>query len=191
MKRRPLKKSYSFLLLFFFLLFFVLFLYWRPPMQKETKVPKEEFITTIVPMAQQSMKKYHIPASIIIAQAALESNFGQSELAEKYNNLFGVKAGFWEPGVDLPTIEYVDGQRMEVEQRFRVYRSWKQSILAHAKLLAHGTSWNEQQYEEVLQAKNYQAAAYALQNAGYATDPNYAQKLIQMIETYQLYRWDE
>lgn len=163
------------------------FYFFRPP----TEVAPQQFITRIAPTAKKSMERYHIPASITIAQAALESNFGQSELAQKYHNLFGIKAEPFEPNVLLPTTEYQNGQAYTIDQRFRVYPSWEASILAHARLLTEGTSWNAQQYERVLRAQNYQQAAYALQQADYATDPAYAQKLIALIEQYQLGQYDQ
>ena len=61
---------------------------------------------------------------------------------------------------------------------------------AHAELLYHGTSWNAAQYQHVLAAKDYQAAAAALTRDGYATDPAYAEKLISIIQTWQLSRFD-
>ena len=150
---------------------------------------KKEFIARIAPLAQNEEKKYRIKASIIIAQAALESNWGQSQLASKYNNLFGVK-GDANNGTLLATKEYVIGQWITVEDYFVVYPSWKASVEAHSKLFVEGTGWDANHYRAVLEATNYKQAAQALQEKGYATDPDYATKLINLIEEYQLDSYD-
>lgn len=128
--------------------------------------------------------------SITMAQAALESNYGKSGLAANYFNLFGVK-GTEQNGVLLPTLEFIDGKYVEIKDYFVVYQSWDQSIVEHGKLLYYGTPWNANQYRDVIIAKNYHDAALGLVTGGYATDPNYATKIIQMIETYKLYQYDK
>lgn len=150
----------------------------------------KKFVNQILPEAVVVQKKYNILASITLAQAILESNWGRSELSAKYHNLFGVKAAASQPGVNLTTTEYQNGKAETVTGRFRVYDSWNQSIDDHAKLLAHGTDWNALQYKEVVQADNYQDSAKGLSADGYATDPAYAQKIIQIIEKYHLNQYD-
>ena len=100
-------------------------------------VKKEEFVEKIAPIAQDEQRKYHIFASITIAQAALESNWGQSELATQYYNLFGVKS---DTGGLMTTKEYVNGQWIVVRARFAIYQSWRESIEQHTALLVNGTS---------------------------------------------------
>lgn len=158
--------------------------------QEQEAGTHEKFIEQLAPTATQLDHEYNVPASISLAQAILESNWGTSQLSSKYNNLFGVKADFWQPRVKLETKEYENGNWVTVSAYFRVYRSWKASLVDHAKLMVRGTSWNNQQYEKVVQAGNYREAAYALQEAGYATDPSYAEKLIEIIETYHLNQYD-
>jgi flagellum-specific peptidoglycan hydrolase FlgJ len=68
--------------------------------------------------------------------------------------------------------------------------SWASSVQDHASLIANGTTWNADQYAPVLQAKTYREAAQALQDCGYATDPDYANKLIAVIEQNTLYNYD-
>lgn len=150
----------------------------------------KNFVNKLLPEAVTVQKKYRILTSITLAQAILESNWGKSELAAKYHNLFGVKAGANQPGVNLTTTEYRDGKPETVTGRFRVYDSWNQSIDDHATLLAHGTDWNAQQYKEVVQADNFKDSAKGLSMDGYATDPAYAQKIIQIIEKYHLDKYD-
>lgn len=162
--------------------------------QREThssKITVNQFIKTIAPIAQKEQKKYHIPASIIIAQAGTESNWGRSKLAYKYNNLFGIKATSKKNRVRMYTKENMNGKTVEVKQYFAVYNSWEASLKAHAELLAHGTKAKPNVFKDVLKAKNYQEAAWALQKDGYATDPNYASELIYAIKKFKLYNYDE
>lgn len=151
---------------------------------------KEAFIKKVVPVAKSEQKRAHVFASITIAQAALESDWGKSELSSKYNNLFGIKAGPNQNGEYMTTKEYVNGQWITVSARFMVFENWNESIQAHTQLLVNGTTWNPSHYAAVIQAKNYQEAALALQEKGYATDPQYAQKLINLIKTYHLDQYD-
>ena len=173
-------------------LLFVQFIKWsgvnnNTQMTKIEDVKKEEFVEKIAPIAQDEQQKYHIFASITIAQAALESNWGQSELATQYYNLFGVKS---DTGGLMTTKEYVNGQWIVVKARFAIYQSWRESIEQHTALLVNGTSWDSSHYQAVISANNYVEAAQALQQKGYATDPNYAQKLISLIKTYNLDKYD-
>ena len=156
----------------------------------ETHVEQENFIKTIAPYAQELQESYGVYASIIIGQAVLESNFGQSQLASKYNNLFGVKAYGDQNKVTLDTKEFVNEEGITIQGDFVVYDSWEDSMLAHSKLFVNGVTWNEALYHKVLAAKDYKEAANEIQNAGYATDPDYAKKLIQVINEYNLQKYD-
>ena len=173
-------------------LLFVQFIKWsgasnNTQTTKIEDIKKEKFVEKIAPIAQDEQQKYHIFASITIAQAALESNWGQSELATQYYNLFGVKS---DTGGLMTTKEYVNGQWIVVRARFAIYQSWRESIEQHTALFVDGTSWDSSHYQAVLSADNYVEAAQALQQRGYATDPNYAQKLISLIKTYNLDKYD-
>jgi flagellum-specific peptidoglycan hydrolase FlgJ len=159
------------------------------PDQQE-KVSKEQFIQRISPYAQELQASYGVLPSIIIGQAILESNWGQSQLAAKYNNLFGIKAYGDQPKVNLETQEYVNEVWITIQGDFRVYDSWEDSLRDHTHLFVDGVDWNPTIYENVLLAKNYKEAAQALQEAGYATDPTYAEKVTDVIETYKLYKYD-
>lgn len=151
---------------------------------------QDGFISQIAPISVAMQDLYGTRPSISIAQAILESDWGQSDLAAQYNNLYGVKGGEEPYTVSLPTLEYVDGEWVSVEANFKVYDSWTSSIEDHAQLMREGTSWNPEQYREVVEAPTYREAAYALQQAGYATDPGYPEKLIGLIEAYELDRYD-
>lgn len=150
----------------------------------------QKFIERLVPHAQELQDGYGVLPSIILGQAILESNWGKSTLASKYNNLFGIKAYGDQKKVSLETKEFVNEEWITIQGDFKVYDSWEQSMDDHTQLFVQGVDWNPALYEKVITATNYQEAAQALQDAGYATDPGYAQKIIQVIETYQLNQYD-
>ena len=150
----------------------------------------QQFIERLVPHAQELQDGYGLLPSIILGQARLESNWGKSTLASKYNNLFGIKAYGDQKKVSLETKEFVNEEWITIQGDFKVYDSWEQSMDDHTQLFVQGVDWNPALYEKVITATNYQEAAQALQEAGYATDPGYAQKIIQVIETYQLNQYD-
>ena len=150
----------------------------------------QKFIERLVPHAQELQDGYGVLPSIILGQAILESNWGNSTLASKYNNLFGIKAYGDQKKVSLETKEFVNEEWITIQGDFKVYDSWEQSMDDHTQLFVQGVAWNPALYEKVITATNYQKAAQALQDAGYATDPGYAQKIIQVIETYQLNQYD-
>lgn len=150
----------------------------------------QQFIERLVPHAQELQDGYGVLPSIILGQAILESNWGKSTLASKYNNLFGIKAYGDQKKVSLETKEFVNEEWITIQGDFKVYDSWEQSMDDHTQLFVQGVDWNSALYEKVITATNYQEAAQALQDAGYATDPGYAQKIIQVIETYQLNQYD-
>ncbi|MFK4568310.1 glycoside hydrolase family 73 protein [Enterococcus sp. UD-01] len=154
------------------------------------QVSKEEFIDRISPHAQELQSSYGVLPSIIIGQAILESNWGQSTLASKYNNLFGIKAYGDQKKVNLETKEYINEEWIVIQGDFRVYDTWEESMNDHTRLFVNGVTWNPRLYERVLLAKNYKEAAQALQDAGYATDPTYAEKVIHVIESYHLDKYD-
>ena len=152
---------------------------------------RKAFIKKVGPIAKQVDKSYDLLPSITIAQACLESNYGQSELAQKYNNLFGVKGTNPNTSAVLSTKEYVKGKWINVKARFQIYDSYEASIRAHARLFQNGTTWNHNQYKHVLAAKDYKTQAKALVQDGYATDPDYAKKLTDLIEQFDLEKYDE
>lgn len=158
--------------------------------EQVTSMTHEEFIERLLPHAQELQEGYGILPSIIVGQAILESNWGQSELAAKYNNLFGIKAYGDQPKVEMDTQEYFNEQWITIKGDFRVYDSWEESMDSHTMLFVNGVDWSPEKYEKVLTAPNYKVAAQALQEAGYATDPGYANKIKEVIETYQLFEYD-
>lgn len=199
-KKKKLNKritpSYVMIVLFSFVFIFLGTLYFLAQEITEDQVTQyepleeQEFIVQIADYAKVLQDKYGILPSISIAQAILESDWGTSELSIKNNNYYGIKGGGTEPTVTMTTKEFVDGEWIEVKADFRKYASWQESMEDHSELFAKGTTWNENQYAKVLTANDYKEAAYALQESGYATDPDYPGKLIRLIEQYQLDQYD-
>lgn len=150
----------------------------------------EDFIEALAPHAKSIQRRHGILPSIILGQAILESDWGKSELSRKYHNLFGMKAYGDGEKVLLKTKEYTNDKWIEVEAEFKVYENWEASMDDHAALFVNGVSWDSNLYQEVLLADNYQQAATALQKAGYATDPDYSNKIIGVIEGYELQQYD-
>ena len=140
-----------------------------------------EFIMRLTTAAVASAKASGVPASITIAQAALESAWGESGLAKSGNNLFGIKAtSDWKGKVaEVTTTEYVDGVAQKKVAKFRAYGSYDEAFSDYAKMISESP-----RYEKVRsQGKSAQAFASGLQKAGYATDPEYASKLTRAINT--------
>ncbi|MFR7864086.1 MAG: GBS Bsp-like repeat-containing protein, partial [Streptococcus salivarius] len=149
------------------------------------------FLSAIKQGAMDGAKEGVLP-SITAAQAILESGWGSSELAKApNNNLFGIKdSEDWNGEiVTVPTQEYVNGDYITVNAAFRKYASWNDSVVDHAKFFT-STEWRKNNYRKVVNETDYRIAAQELKNAGYATDPSYAGKLISLIEAYKLYEWD-
>ena len=154
------------------------------------KAKKKAFIKRLVPTAQTMQKQYGVLTSITLAQAILESDWGTSTLAKDYHNLFGIKGTDPATTKVLRTKEYVNDKWITVDGRFRVYSDDAASIRDHALLFVNGIDWNPQQYATVRAAKDYKTVASALQTDGYATDPDYPQKLIHLIEAWNLTQYD-
>lgn len=161
-----------------------------PPMDP-VRQEREAFFQELAPMSKEIARQTGLKASVALAQAALESDFGSSGLAQKYNNLFGIKAGPNEPQVLLETKEYENGEWIEIKAPFRVYKSKEDCLWAHVRLLQNGTTWNANQYQAVFLAQTVEEQVQALGSSGYATDPDYTAKLKEMIEQYQLKRFDQ
>lgn len=148
-----------------------------------------EFIGKLAPIAVEDMRRYGIPASLTIAQAILESNWGESGLTQKANNLFGIKGSGPAGSVWMPTTEYRGQDRYATTAQFRKYNNWSESVADHTRLILNGTKDKPTRYHGVLW-EDYKTAATAIWKGGYATDPKYPQKLISIIETYDLQQYD-
>lgn len=149
----------------------------------------DNFINSVKEEAIASMQKHGVLASITIAQAILESSWGNSSLAKESKNLFGVKAiGGWRGAKkNYPTYEYYNGKKTLINDYFRVYNSFAESIEDHALFLVNNSRYKQYGF---FNTKDYIGQANALQKAGYATAPNYAQQLIALIKQYSLNKYD-
>ena len=132
----------------------------------------EDYIKKFSSTAQEEMKKFKIPASITLAQGMLESGLGYGTLARKGNNHFGIKC---HKGWRGRKIYHDDDKKGEC---FRVYKNAKKSYRDHSVFLSQ-----RGRYSFLFNYKitNYKAWARGLKKAGYATDPNYSKKLIDLI----------
>lgn len=142
---------------------------------------REQYINKYKDIAVGQMRKYKIPASITMAQACLESDNGNSALARKANNHFGIKC---HNGWKGKGYKHDDDARGEC---FRRYKNAEDSYIDHSYFLISGSRYNSL-FD--LKITDYKAWAHGLKAAGYATNPRYAQLLIDIIEEYRLYELD-
>ena len=142
---------------------------------------RQDYIDVFAKLAIQEMNEYHIPASITMAQACLESGDGNSILAVDGNNHFGIKCNSSWSG---PSIRKDDETRNEC---FRKYNTAIESFRDHSKFLTGGMRY---QFLFDYDIKDYRKWAYGLKKAGYATDPQYPERLIKIIEEFQLHKLD-
>lgn len=140
-----------------------------------------DYIESYKDVAQSNMKKYGIPASIILGQAILESGAGTAILSEQANNHFGIKCHKDWLG---ESVKYDDDSTAEC---FRKYYNPSDSFRDHSLFLTKGSRYSSL---FKLEKTDYKAWAKGLKAAGYATDPQYPTKLIGLIERFQLYKYD-
>lgn len=157
----------------------------EPVGTREAKRKRQQaYVGRFSKVAQEEMKKFGLPASIILAQGLLESNVGESRLASQNNNHFGVKC-FSKSCAKGHCSNFTDDSHKDF---FRIYKSAWESYRAHSLLIKHS-----ERYQGLFKYKrtNYKAWAKGLQSAGYATDSRYAEKLIHLIEDLNLQRYDK
>lgn len=147
---------------------------------------QELFISKIVPKAIEANQMYNIKASLTISQAIIESGWGKSGLTKKANNLFGMK---WYKGCGYDyayglTKEFINGQWISINAKFKKYKSWDDSIDDHTNLLL------KDRYKKVLTAKDYLEATQYIKDCGYATSNVYTQTLRNVIVKYNLDKYD-
>ncbi len=148
---------------------------------KAQSYSREDYINKYADLAVKEMKRVGIPASITLAQGMLESGNGNSTLAKKSNNHFGIKChNDW----DGKRVYHDDDSKGEC---FRKYKDVYESYLDHSDFLA-----TRQRYASLffLKPTDYKGWAHGLKKAGYATDPKYAKRLIEIIEVNDLHRFD-
>ncbi len=174
------QNGYKIRLRLLFVLLFAFICTFQAFPQKRYKL-YEDYINRYSPIAVSHMQKYRIPASITLAQGLLESGAGQSELTKRSNNHFGIKCHrSW-------TGARVYAKDDTPNDCFRKYRRAEESFEDHSQFLVQGARYSSL---FKLSATDYKGWARGLQKSGYATDRAYANKLIKLIEDYQLYRFD-
>lgn len=150
---------------------------------------RTEFISVIGEAARESQAKTDVPASVTVAQAILESDWGQSRLSFEGNNFLGIKAlrGPGTAGIlTMSTWEVFDGLDVTVDAGFKAYYALEESVDDHGWFFHR----NKRYADALKVADDPQAFARAIHAAGYATDPAYADKLIKLMDRHDLYRFD-
>ena len=149
--------------------------------QRDPGTPQERYIARFASIAVNEMYRSGVPASITLAQGIIESRSGQSALAAEGNNHFGIKChNSWKGRTML-----ADDDRKD--ECFRVYDSAEESFRDHSDFLRYRDRYK---FLFDFPVTDYKSWAYGLKQAGYATDPSYAAKLIQCVENYNLSRYD-
>lgn len=176
-----------FLLLWTFVLFCLPPMVWAKSLNSD---PITQYISQYKEIAKSEMDRTGIPASIKMAQGILESNSGRSTLAVKAKNHFGIKCGnYWEGGTFYrEDDDYAKGKL--IKSCFRKFDNSYSSYIAHSDFLLNPGSQYRYGFLFELDPYDYKAWAHGLKKSGYATDPTYADKLIGIIEKYELYLLD-
>ncbi len=150
---------------------------------------RDAFLEAVGNAAQESQFRSGVPASVTVAQAILESDWGESALSKVANNYFGIKASgkIGSGGVVwMRTWEVIGGQDVYLQEPFRAYPSLEDSVEDHAKLFT-----GLRLYAAAMRVvDNPLSFAQAIHAAGYSTDPNYVSKLTRLMDQYNLGRWD-
>ncbi|USS87996.1 SH3 domain-containing protein [Fructilactobacillus hinvesii] len=142
-----------------------------------------DFINSLSAGALETWKKYGVLPSISISQAIVESAWGQ---AAPGNNLFGIKGSYNGQSVTVQTQEWINGHYVTIQDHFRAYPSFAESIQDHGAFL-----YQNSRYANLLGNRDYSQVAWMLQNDGYATSPTYANTLINVIQSNNLSRFDQ
>lgn len=165
------------------------------------KTEQEVFIDEVGAMARDDMAKNGILACITIAQAILESGWGKSELAVNAKNLFGMKKSLsgntwagstWDgkSSYSKLTQEVYNSAPAVVRADFRAYKSWTESVGDHSAYLRGAKNGSKLRYAGLVGCTDYRKAAQIIKDGGYATAPDYVEKLCGLIEQYNLTEWN-
>ena len=165
----------------------------KPQQVQKAQASSTSFLNTAAKQAQRAAKKYGVYPSVMIAQAIVESDWGQSGLAVKGNNLFGMKAddSWTGKSVTMKTQEWNGKKYVTVDAAFRAYPNYEASFADNGKKLRLGVSWQPDRYQGawIENAKSYTNATKALTGT-YATAPTYNKTLNQRITEYDLTQYD-
>lgn len=148
-------------------------------------MPPTAFIALLLPVARECKSRFGVPVSVTLAQAVLETGWGKDV---EGNNLFGVKAdASWHgPVVMVDTHEFIKGTKTPLVDKFRLYKSWDDSVRDHAQFIK-----NNPRYAPCFKETTGEGWARALQAAGYATDPDYADNLIAVMRGRKMDQYDQ
>lgn len=160
---------------------------------KRVNVPytQKEFIHKISKEVIPYAKVYGIRSSIIIGQILLESQNGQTLLASRYHNLFGMEARSGQAFANLYVSKTVVSQSKDSFVRFARYPDWQNSIADYLSTLRKGQVWDKHLYRELATQEGYKAPAQALEDYIYSYDKDYSNKLIKVIEDNDLTQFDQ
>lgn len=145
----------------------------------------QAFIQSVAQGAINGWHTYQVLPSVTVAQAILESGWGSSYLSTAAHNLFGIKGSYNGNSIRLQTREVYNGQSVYIYDNFRAYANNDQSVEDHGAFLNQNS-----RYHNLLGDTSYVSVANKLRADGYATDPNYASALINLVQTYGLDRLD-
>lgn len=147
-------------------------------------MPPSAFLNLLVLHAQDCQRRTGVPASLTLAQAALESGWGDRAPG---NNLFGIKVGRGWKGktISFKTTEYLSGKPVTIVDKFRAYDSWLDSMIDHAEFFR-----TNPRYADCFKERTGEGWARAVAKAGYATDPNYAKLLIDVMRGRNMSQYD-
>lgn len=145
----------------------------------------QQFIESVAQGAINGWHKYGVLPSVTVAQAILESGWGGSSLSTQAHNLFGIKGSYNGQYVTMRTREVYGGRSIYINDNFRAYPNNSASVEDHGNFL-----YVNSRYHNLLGDRNYASVARKLRADGYATDPNYANALINLVQTYGLNRLD-
>ena len=145
----------------------------------------QQFIQSVAQGAIDGWNQYRVLPSITVAQAILESGWGQSSLSTSAHSLFGIKGSYNGHSVVMRTREVYGGRSVYVNANFRAYANNSESVTDHGRFLNVNS-----RYRNLLGDTNYVSVANKLRQDGYATDPSYANSLINLVRTYNLTQLD-
>lgn len=146
---------------------------------------RRRFLAEIVPAVLPAARDWHVPPSITLAQAILESGWGRSKLSAHHHNLFGVKAGASDKRVRMASREHKWGRLRASRETFRTYEDKGESIAHHARLLGE-----DRRYAHARPLWTDGPAFLAAIAPRYASSPRYVAKVSQIVDLYELDRWD-
>jgi hypothetical protein len=161
----------------------------------------EQVIAKVAPLYTETQKTSGILASIRLAQFILESGFVKSELGQNANNPHGMKTELsgntWAGSVwdqksvyEKPTAEWVNGQYINIIGKFRKYENLEDAVKDHAAYLSNAKDGNRLRYEGLKGCTDYRQAAQIIKDGGYATSPDYVEKLCKRVEGWNLTQYD-